>query len=233
MPQSILAQAPGAISGLPDMAVVKTKVLEVIQGSQEFSECHAGSLQVHPSAPDKARAYAWFKWEGGELKRQAHRPYTSPDFCTKEGRAGNSIHLAELTEEFTQSPMLQACLAKFSKSVELMNGQPLEEEIEANVVRTRCQRKPTEVSRKRHQDGFKFVGLVALERDNVQGAKNFMAKEKDGTPFFEDFLEVGDCLIFDDAELWHWVTDLEVSDPLRGPGYRSMLILSAGRRCLA
>ena len=212
------------------MALFQTKVVEV---SQDLIQHHAQALQAHPSAPDKARGYAWFKWDGGELKRQAHRPYTSPDLSSKEGRPGKSIDVVPLPREFTEAAMTKACLEKFLQSAEEIDGQPLgDTEVEMHWIRTRCQGPPAEVSRVPHQDGFKFVGLFALERDNVRGAKNFLATEKNGTPFFDEFLQVGDCLIFNDAELWHWVTDLEVTDSSR-PGYRSMLILSVGRRHLA
>ncbi|CAJ1352253.1 unnamed protein product [Effrenium voratum] len=184
-------------------------------------------LQPDPGCAYKSRGYASFVFEAGELRKRPQRPYETPARSTKAGRAGKRVDLGPLPEGFVSSSEFLAMLAQVLTGVQDMEqGQADKAELGVHLIRTCCKGGAVQISPGFHQDGFQYVALIVLERSNAAGAENCLAVDKCAEPFMTRKLEPGEGLIFNDQKLWHHVTDLTIADPSKGPGFRSMLIVT-------
>ncbi|MFB2919745.1 2OG-Fe dioxygenase family protein [Aerosakkonema funiforme] len=76
-----------------------------------------------------------------------------------------------------------------------------------------------------HQDGTDRVGILVIDRLNIEGGETQVARSKGGKPFFSEILEPGEMLMFDDRKYWHYVTPIKSISP--EPGWRFVVVLTA------
>ena len=80
-----------------------------------------------------------------------------------------------------------------------------------------------------HKDGHEFVFIGVFSRINVTGAEMTLRSDVDrAVPFLTTTLEAGQGVVIDDANLWHYVSDIDVIEEGR-PAYRDTLIVSYSR----
>lgn len=73
-----------------------------------------------------------------------------------------------------------------------------------------------------HRDGHAFTMIAVLSRHNITGGETQLMPIGGGIPFFRAVLEPGQALIFDDADMWHYATDIVSLDG--SLGYRDVMI---------
>lgn len=80
-----------------------------------------------------------------------------------------------------------------------------------------------------HRDGHEHVFIGVYGRHNVTGAEMSLRPHDDKhTPFFTTTLATGQGVVFDDKNLWHYVSEIEPIDPGQ-PGYRDTVVVAFSR----
>jgi hypothetical protein len=65
-----------------------------------------------------------------------------------------------------------------------------------------------------HKDGSKYLSILVINRHNVDGAVNYIYRDKQGTqPIVETELDPGEILHIKDDEIFHSVTHIRPVDP--------------------
>ena len=69
-----------------------------------------------------------------------------------------------------------------------------------------------------HQDGYRFIAMVGINRYNITGGNLLVCKTDEGEPPIVDFpLDDGEMLMLDDRAMWHDATPIkQVSHEVQG-----------------
>lgn len=67
-----------------------------------------------------------------------------------------------------------------------------------------------------HRDGCDFVGIFAIDRDNVDGAETHLYTAKKEKPVFKKVLNPGELLLVNDREFLHFTTPVKPILPQAG-----------------
>ena len=78
-----------------------------------------------------------------------------------------------------------------------------------------------------HQDGYKYIAIVGVNRKNVDGGDLLVFKEQKGYPFLGMVMQPGEMVIINDKQLWHSAKPIRTIDIERS-GYMAAFILTAG-----
>ena len=78
-----------------------------------------------------------------------------------------------------------------------------------------------------HQDGYKYIAIVGVNRKNVDGGDLLVFKEQKGYPFLGMVMQPGEMVIINDKTLWHSAKPIRTVDIERN-GYMDAFILTAG-----
>lgn len=80
-----------------------------------------------------------------------------------------------------------------------------------------------------HRDGHEHVFIGVYSRHNITGAELSLrpAEDKD-TPFFTTTIQVGHGVVFNDRNMWHYVTEIEPVDATRA-AYRDTVVVAFSR----
>ncbi len=173
----------------------------------------------------RQRAYTRFDYDPNSksLSKLPHQPFVQDS--KYNSLFGNvKREFAELEREVAESDNLRLLVASLTNSCELTA-----EKVEIGVHQIRISCSPTTegnpVPEGIHQDGYQYVGIYCLARENVTGGVTTLHQTKDSQPFFEKILNPGDFLIFNDEQLFHFTSPIRpASDKL---GFRDVLILTA------
>ena len=76
-----------------------------------------------------------------------------------------------------------------------------------------------------HQDGFRRVAIVGINRENITGGELLVYRDKESKEIVEIALENGEIAILDDEKLWHNATPIQSIDKDK-PGYMDVFILT-------
>lgn len=75
-----------------------------------------------------------------------------------------------------------------------------------------------------HQDGFNYVGIYIINRENIKGGINTIYNE--GIEIYSKELEIGSSVILNDRKLHHHVTNIELID-IEKIGYRDIFVFTS------
>ena len=59
-----------------------------------------------------------------------------------------------------------------------------------------------------HRDGVDLIGIVCIQREQLEGGETHLYQTKDGEPIFTKILNPGELLAFDDREFFHYTTPI-------------------------
>lgn len=76
-----------------------------------------------------------------------------------------------------------------------------------------------------HQDGFDFIGIFCVSRDNINGGETALYEARNTEPIYRRVLEPGELLVIDDRLLLHYTSPIEASE--HAGGARNVFILAA------
>src|SRR5262249_46511883 len=76
-----------------------------------------------------------------------------------------------------------------------------------------------------HVDGFDFVGVFCVGRNNIQGGETYLYRERGAESIYRRTLEPGEFLVFDDRKLLHYTSQIEALNS--NCGTRDVFILTA------
>lgn len=78
-----------------------------------------------------------------------------------------------------------------------------------------------------HRDGVEKVGIICVDRCNIEGGVNQFRSMQDPTDILSETLFPGFMVVFDDHKLYHRVTPIKPKDQTQ-IGYRDVLLMSYG-----
>ena len=67
-----------------------------------------------------------------------------------------------------------------------------------------------------HRDGCDFIGIFAVDRDNIEGGETHLYTAKKEKPIFNKVLHPGELLLVNDREYFHFTTSVKPSIPQAG-----------------
>jgi hypothetical protein len=125
-------------------------------------------------------------------------------------------------EVFESGGMLEIC-DTFSTS----NGLSDDHEIEIHQMRIITRDELTPVSPEGvHQDGYRFIAMVGINRYNITGGNLLVYKTYEGKPIVDFPLESGEMIMLDDTVMWHNATQIKPVNP-DVQGWMDVFILTA------
>ena len=98
------------------------------------------------------------------------------------------------------------------------SGFPDDHEIEIHQMRVVTGNELTPVSPEGvHQDGYRFIAMVGINRYNITGGNLLVCKTHDGKPILDFPLESGEIVMLDDEAMWHNASPIkQVSQDVQG-----------------
>ena len=77
-----------------------------------------------------------------------------------------------------------------------------------------------------HQDGYRFIAIVGINRYNITGGNLLICKTYEGKPVVDFPLDSGEMVMIDDRVMWHNATQIKpVNQDIQG--YMDAFILTA------
>ena len=77
-----------------------------------------------------------------------------------------------------------------------------------------------------HRDGYDFIAMIGIARDNIKGGHLLVYTEQDGDHFMSIPLNAGQMVTLDDTKLWHNASDIQTVDKTKN-GYMDAFIVTA------
>ena len=77
-----------------------------------------------------------------------------------------------------------------------------------------------------HQDGYRFIAMVGINRYNIAGGNLLVCKTYEGKPIVDFPLESGEMIMLDDTVMWHNATQIKPVNP-DVQGWMDVFILTA------
>ena len=100
-------------------------------------------------------------------------------------------------------------------------------EIEIHQIRIITKDELTPVSPEGvHQDGYRFIAMVGINRYNITGGNLLVCKTYEGKPIVDFPLESGEMIMLDDTVMWHDATQIKPINP-DVQGWMDAFILTA------
>jgi hypothetical protein len=75
-----------------------------------------------------------------------------------------------------------------------------------------------------HRDGVDLVAIFCVDRENIEGGLTCLYKEKNGSPVFQQILNPGELLVFDDRQFFHFTSPIHVTK--HGRGTRDVFVMT-------
>jgi len=83
-------------------------------------------------------------------------------------------------------------------------------EIEIHQIRIVARNESAPVSPEGvHQDGFRFIAMIGVDRHNITGGNLLVSKTCEGKPIVDFPLEGGEMVMLDDGVMWHNATQIK------------------------
>ena len=76
-----------------------------------------------------------------------------------------------------------------------------------------------------HQDGYSYVGILCVNRVNVEGGETCLYDTIACNKFYTKTLDVGDMIMFNDRKVLHDVSNIKPIDKTK-PAYRDVLVIT-------
>ena len=67
-----------------------------------------------------------------------------------------------------------------------------------------------------HQDGFDYVGIFCIKRDEISGGETHLYRAKDQPPIFDKVLVPGEFVMVNDRELFHYASAVAPTGDTQG-----------------
>jgi hypothetical protein len=192
---------------------------ELLKGS--FENLH---LDLYLKSDSRKRRFSTFLWQPNAklLTQLAHQVFSqSQEYNHLVG--GKSRDFAELESTVAKSDGLQQLVSEFTRSCGLTR-----EAVEVGVHQIRISCSPNAWGQPApegvHQDGFEFIGIYCVARENVKGGVTMLYRSKGSKPFFQTTLNPGELLVFNDEQLFHFTSPIK--SLTEEGGHRDVFILT-------
>lgn len=76
-----------------------------------------------------------------------------------------------------------------------------------------------------HQDGYSYVGILCVNRVNVDGGETGLYDNVAGNRVYNKILNAGEFVMFNDRKMFHYVSNIKPIDPSK-PAYRDVMVIT-------
>jgi len=122
----------------------------------------------------------------------------SKDYNKHQG--GMSRKFDSIDEGILESAALSELAAAFLMSCNIT----VQHEFDIHQMRVICRGGATQLSPEGwHQDGYDYIAVIGVDRNNIIGGEMLLSTGKGETPFLQATIDTGTLVIVDDGYLWH------------------------------
>ena len=146
------------------------------------------------------------------MKMESEAFNQSPHYNQFQG--GVDRKFEDIEDEVVESGGMMEMCDVFLKS----SGFSDDHEIEIHQMRIVARNELTPVSPEGvHQDGYRFIAMVGINRYNITGGNLLVSKTYEGKPIVDFPLESGEMVMLDDKAMWHDATQIKpISSSIQG-----------------
>ena len=182
------------------------------------------SLPVDPYIKGhyRLRRFSRFTVLGNDLIKLPHGYFLqSKDYNPLLGNIKREF--AELDDALLELEEFKKLVLAFSDSCKL---HP-EAEIGVHQIRITCS--PTNYGNPApegiHRDGTDFIGILAIDRENIQGGETHLYLSRKEKPVFSKILNPGEMVLVNDHEFLHYTTPIKPTS--EQPGTRDVFVMTS------
>jgi hypothetical protein len=183
------------------------------------------NLPLDPYIQGKFRLRRFSRLQGPpeDLKRLEHK-YFEQSAAVNKLAGGVKRDFAELEDQLTALPDFHMLVAQF---VDFSKIGPATTEIGVHQIRIVAapgmmgEPAPEGI----HQDGFDFVGIFCIKRENLIGAETHLYESPASPPIFAKELQPGEFVLVNDRRLYHFTGGIRPAGP--GYGVRDVFVMTA------
>jgi hypothetical protein len=183
------------------------------------------NLPLDPYIQGKFRLRRFSRFQGPpeDLKRLEHK-YFEQSTAVNKLAGGVKRDFAELEDQLTALADFQMLVARF---VDFSKIEPATTEIGVHQIRIVA--KPDMMGEPApegiHLDGFDFVGIFCIKRENLIGAETHLYESPTSPPIFAKELQPGEFVLVNDRRLYHFTSATRPAGP--GDGVRDVFVMTA------
>jgi hypothetical protein len=171
----------------------------------------------------RRRRFSRFQGLSENLNRLEHKYFEQSSAINKLA-GGIKRDFPELEDQLVLLPEFQMLVSRF---VDFSKIEP--ETTEIGVHQIRIVASPGEVGEPApegiHQDGFDFVGIFSISRQNLRGAETRLHEDPNQPPIFAKELHPGEFVLVNDRRLYHFTTGMETVGS--SAGTRDVFVMTA------
>ena len=106
-----------------------------------------------------------------------------------------------IDEKVLESKALSQLVKAFFEVCKIYKGQY---EFDIHQMRVICRGGATQLSPEGwHQDGYDYIAVIVVDRNNIIGGEMLLSTGKGKTPFLQATIDTGTLVVVDDSYLWH------------------------------
>ena len=154
-------------------------------------------------------------------KQQNGYLFQTKDYNPIQGNVKRKF--AEIDDRLIALSAFQKLVFEFSDRCQLTPGG----DIDVHQIRTTCS--PNKFGNPApegiHRDGADFIGIFAVDRQNIAGGATHLYVEKKQKPVLNKVLNAGELLLLNDREFFHFTTPIK--SLCDGAGTRDVFVLTS------
>ena len=170
----------------------------------------------------RRRRLSRFRLRGDRLVTLPHGYlFQTKDYNTLVGNVRREF--AELSDRLIALEEFHKLVFEFSNYCKLEPGV----DIGVHQIRTTCspQNFGNPAPEGIHRDGADFIGIFAVDRDNIQGGLTHLYVARKEKPIFKKILNPGELLLVNDREFFHFTSPIK--PVFHGEGTRDVFVLTS------
>jgi hypothetical protein len=171
----------------------------------------------------RRRRFSRFQGEPEDLTRLEHK-YFEQSSSVNKFAGGVKRDFAELEDDLVRLPEFQLLVSRF---IDFSKIEP--ETTEIGIHQIRIVASPDQVGEPApegiHQDGFDFVGIFCISRENLVGAETHLYEHPSQAPIFAKELHPGEFVLVNDRKLYHFTTGIKPVGATEGT--RDVFVMTA------
>lgn len=176
----------------------------------------------HKDGKYRLRRYSVIEF-GVDVRRLVHREFEQSEELN-EHQGGVKRDFEEIEEGVLQSEGMEKICLAFGEANNLVDGQEIE--IHQMRVVTQDDGQAEASPEGTHQDGFDYIAMVGVNRQNISGGELLVYEGRDTEPFLTYALKSGEMIMLNDRKMWHNATLVKAMNRV-GQGCGDWFILCA------
>ena len=144
----------------------------------------------------------------------------SEDYNKHQG--GMTRKFVNIDTEVIGSNAVREMVRAFFDSCKI-NG---DQEFDIHQMRVKCLGGATQLSPEGwHQDGYDYIAVIGIERNNIIGGEMLLSTSKVDAPFLQAAIDTGTLVIVDDSYLWHNGRSIQPADDSK-PAWMDVMVFT-------